>query len=77
MSEFDLDVLSVIGEAVLIARGEKIVFANSPAVAILGGKCIGKRVSTLLGTEISGMQAKTASYAQQKEIGSRYWSSSN
>ena len=57
MSEFDLDVLSVIGEAVLIARGEKIVFANSPAVAILGGKCIGKRVSTLLGTEISGMQA--------------------
>lgn len=57
MSEFNPEVLSVIGEAVIVARGSSVVFSNAPAEALLGGSCIGRKLPTLLGAEISGMQA--------------------
>ena len=56
MSEFSLDVLSVIGEAVVIARGGKIVFSNAPAAAILGGNAAGKSLSSVFGPDISASQ---------------------
>lgn len=57
MSEFSSDVLSVIGEAVAVARNGKIVFSNIPAAAILGGDAVGKKLSSVFGAEFSGAQA--------------------
>lgn len=58
MTEFNPDVLSVIGEAVIIARSGKIIFSNAPAAAILGAGTVGKRLSVVFGTDISGTQAE-------------------
>jgi len=57
MTVFNPDVLSVIGEAVVIARGGKISFLNTPAAAILGAGAMGKRLSAVFGTDIVGTQA--------------------
>ena len=56
MSEFSSDVLSVIGEAVVIARDGNIVFSNSPAAAILGGSTVGKTLPAVFGEEIAAAQ---------------------
>lgn len=57
MSEFNPDVLSVIGEAVIIVRGGKIVFSNAPADEFFGGSVKDKRLSEVFGSDISGTQA--------------------
>ena len=56
MSKFSSDVLSVIGEAVVISRGGRIVFSNSPAAAILGGSAEGKNLAGVFGEEIAAAQ---------------------
>ncbi len=57
MSDSNKDVLSVLGEAVVIARNKRIVFSNSPAVTILGGDPAGKKLSAVLGADIADMQS--------------------
>ena len=57
MSEINSQILSLISEAVITARGGKIEFANSAARAILGESCVGSTVKKVLGEDIASAQA--------------------
>lgn len=57
MSEISSQILSLIDEAVMIAKGDRIELVNPAAQAVLGNYCTGKRVSSVLGAEIASAQA--------------------
>lgn len=59
MIQVSSDILSLTGEAVVIAQGERIVFLNAPARELLGSDCEDKELSALLGEDI----------AREREIG--------
>ncbi len=51
------DILSLAGEAAVIARYGKIRFANAAAQNILGGSCVGKATKAVFGPEFAAAQA--------------------
>ena len=53
------DILSLTGEAAVLARHGKISFANAAAVSILGEKCIGQSVQAVFGKELASVQASS------------------
>ena len=57
MGEINSEILSLIDEAVIIARGDRIELANAAAGSLLGGDPTGKRLSAVLGSEIAAVQA--------------------
>ncbi len=57
MIQLSAEVLALSGEPALLARGGKILYANDAACALLGADCREGSLQTLLGPEISGMQA--------------------
>lgn len=57
MLQVPMDVFAYTKEAVAAARGGKLIFANTAAQDILGQKCVGKSVKTLMGIEVAEAQA--------------------
>lgn len=57
MLESALQLLTMTGEAAVLAHRGRAIFANAEARAALGGDCVGKRVSELFGDIVSGVQA--------------------
>lgn len=57
MVQLSAALLSLTGEAALLAKGGKILFANDTACSLLGPTCREKSLAALLGREIAGMQA--------------------
>ena len=53
--------LSLSGEAALLVRGGKIVYANPRAEKLLGESCLGKTLRELFGDEIAEAQARVFS----------------
>lgn len=59
MIQLSAEVLALSGEPALLARGGKILYANEAACSLLGRDLAGGSVQTLLGPEVSGMQASS------------------
>lgn len=57
MFHIPAEVFSLSGEAVVLIRGSKIVYANRHAANILGEDCSGKNVKSVFGPELSNSQA--------------------
>ena len=57
MTDKNLDILSLIGQAVLLARGGQLIYANPAAVTIFGADCTGKKLAKVLNPEIAGSQS--------------------
>ena len=51
-------VLSLAGEAALLVRGGRIVYANARAEKLLGGELVGKPLTALFSGEITEAQAR-------------------
>lgn len=51
-------VLSLSGEAALLVRGGRIVYANAPAEKLVGSGCAGKTLREVFGREIAETQAR-------------------
>lgn len=67
MVQLSAALLSLTGEAALLAKGGKILFANDAACSLLGPTCREKSLAALLGREIAGMQAP--SFVGEAEAG--------
>ena len=57
MSEITSEILSLIADAVIIAKGGRIELANPAAKALLGEDCTGRRVSAVFGRELAESQS--------------------
>lgn len=57
MPQISSDILSLSGEPAVLARHGRLIFANPPALAVLGEDSVGKSVRSVFGAEISGIQA--------------------
>lgn len=66
MIRFSAELLAVMNEPALLARGGKILYANAAAQALFGPDCCEKSFRQLFGAEIAGMQAP--SFAGEAEI---------
>lgn len=69
MLSLSAELLSLSGEAALLIKGGKVLFANEAACALLGHGCTEKSVRELFGDEIAGVQAP--SYVGECEVCSR------
>lgn len=64
------EVLSLSSEAVLLARGGRIVYANPRAEAAIGGAAVGKSTAELFGEGVANAQA--GSFAADVPVGGDY-----
>lgn len=66
MIRFSAELLSVMSEPALLAKGGRILYANTAAQELFGPDCCSKSFRQLFGAEIAGMQAP--SFAGEAEI---------
>lgn len=71
MFHIPAEVFALSGEAVVLIRGSKLVYANRRAETILGGDCVGKNVKKVFGPEVSDSQA--SSFTVDVRLGSEYY----
>lgn len=57
MKDLNRDVLSIVTQAVILAQGGIISYANPAAVKLLGEDCTGKKLDRLIGSDMSQIQA--------------------
>lgn len=57
MLQIPMDVFACTKEAVAVARGERLIFANTAARELLGEGCVGMSVKSLMGVEVAEAQA--------------------
>ena len=56
MLQISAELLAMTGDAAVLVKNERLIFANAAAMELLGLDCVGKTVRSLLGEEIAGMQ---------------------
>ncbi len=71
MPQISSDILSLSGDPVVLARHDRLIYANPPALAILGPDCVGKSVRSVFGAELAGIQA--SSFVADALLGDRQY----
>jgi len=57
MPQISSDILSLSAEPAVLVRHDRLIFANPPALALLGEDCVGKSTRSVFGAELAGIQA--------------------
>lgn len=57
--QISVDFLTILSEAAVLAKQNKIVFANTSAQLVLGNDCVGKTLRSVFGSVLAGCQART------------------
>lgn len=69
MEDSSVKLLSMMGEASVLAARGRAIYANAEARSVLGEDCVGKRVTELFGDLVAGVQAP--SFLAQIRLGNR------
>lgn len=59
MPQISSDILSLSSDPAVLARYDRLIYANPPALAVLGSDCVGKSVRSVFGADIAGIQASS------------------
>lgn len=59
MFQISSDFLTLTADPAVLVRQDRLFFANSPALSLLGADCVGKRLQAVFGAEFSGIQASS------------------
>lgn len=57
MPQISSDILSLSCDPAVLARHDRLIYANPPALAVLGEDCVGKSTRSVFGAELAGIQA--------------------